>query len=198
MAVSVQTGVSVTGEPLPLDLVNTTFVDGGLRGHVVDVLTAPAHLRAWLTSHLDQFSLDLRPRLAAAPVDDDALKEWLALREALRNCFTALTTDVNPSPGDLAVINRAAAGAAHHLELDQSGTLTARRHWHTDDVVRIALGEVAVGACEFAFPDRRMRLRACPAPGCILFFEKTHPRREWCSPACGNRVRVARHSRSGK
>ena len=37
------------------------------------------------------------------------------------------------------------------------------------------------------------RLRACYAPGCVLYFVKTHPRREWCSVACGNRVRAARH-----
>jgi predicted RNA-binding Zn ribbon-like protein len=36
-------------------------------------------------------------------------------------------------------------------------------------------------------------LRACGAPGCILLFVKDHPRREWCSNACGNRARQARH-----
>ena len=34
-------------------------------------------------------------------------------------------------------------------------------------------------------------VRACYAPGCVLYFMKTHPRREWCSVACGNRVRAA-------
>jgi predicted RNA-binding Zn ribbon-like protein len=37
------------------------------------------------------------------------------------------------------------------------------------------------------------KLRACHAPGCVLYFVKTHPRREWCSIACGNRARAARH-----
>jgi predicted RNA-binding Zn ribbon-like protein len=39
-------------------------------------------------------------------------------------------------------------------------------------------------------------LRACHAPGCVLYFARTHPRREWCSVACGNRVRAARHYRT--
>jgi predicted RNA-binding Zn ribbon-like protein len=30
-------------------------------------------------------------------------------------------------------------------------------------------------------------------PNCVLFFIKDHPRREWCSPGCGNRARVAHH-----
>ena len=35
--------------------------------------------------------------------------------------------------------------------------------------------------------------RATHAPGCVLYFVQDHPRREWCSTACGNRARVARH-----
>jgi predicted RNA-binding Zn ribbon-like protein len=41
--------------------------------------------------------------------------------------------------------------------------------------------------------DERPRLRACNAPGCVLYFVKDHPRRQWCSNACGNRARAARH-----
>jgi CGNR zinc finger len=37
------------------------------------------------------------------------------------------------------------------------------------------------------------KLRACHAPGCVLYFVKSHPRRAWCSEACGNRARAARH-----
>ncbi|MGW9027726.1 CGNR zinc finger domain-containing protein [Streptomyces sp. NPDC055722] len=33
------------------------------------------------------------------------------------------------------------------------------------------------------------------SPEGACFFIKNHARREWCSPACGNRVRVARHYR---
>ena len=95
-------------------------------------------------------------------------------------------------------MNDAAVGAAHYIELQQADSLVARRRWRVADPLAIALGEVASAAAEYARPERRSRLRACQAPGCILFFEKTHPRREWCSPACGNRVRVARHARSAR
>ncbi len=36
-------------------------------------------------------------------------------------------------------------------------------------------------------------LYPCLGPGCVLYFTRDHPRREWCSDACGNRARVARH-----
>ena len=44
----------------------------------------------------------------------------------------------------------------------------------------------------FTSPDAG-RLRACAGPGCVLYFVRAHPRREWCSAVCGNRARVARH-----
>ncbi|MGW3040938.1 CGNR zinc finger domain-containing protein [Kitasatospora sp. NPDC001159] len=40
---------------------------------------------------------------------------------------------------------------------------------------------------------RPASLRACHGPGCVQFFVKDHPRREWCGPGCGNRARAARH-----
>jgi predicted RNA-binding Zn ribbon-like protein len=36
-------------------------------------------------------------------------------------------------------------------------------------------------------------LRACLAPACVLYYVQDHPRRSWCSAACGNRARAARH-----
>ena len=41
----------------------------------------------------------------------------------------------------------------------------------------------------------RGELRVCGAPGCVLMFARDHTRREWCSNACGNRARQARHYR---
>ncbi|MEU8508838.1 CGNR zinc finger domain-containing protein, partial [Streptomyces brevispora] len=46
--------------------------------------------------------------------------------------------------------------------------------------------------------EQRDALRACRAPGCILFFVQSGPARQWCSSGCGNRVRVARHANRAK
>jgi predicted RNA-binding Zn ribbon-like protein len=59
--------------------------------------------------------------------------------------------------------------------------------------VTTGLARVAEQAAGLLGGDDAARLRACYAPGCVLYFIKTHPRREWCSVACGNRVRAARH-----
>jgi predicted RNA-binding Zn ribbon-like protein len=60
--------------------------------------------------------------------------------------------------------------------------------------VGAALAAVARdGATLVADPQRP--LRACRAPGCVLYFVRDHPRQEWCSVTCGNRARAARHYR---
>jgi predicted RNA-binding Zn ribbon-like protein len=51
----------------------------------------------------------------------------------------------------------------------------------------------AVSGIELLSGSAAASLRACRAPGCVLYFVKTHPRREWCSVASGNRTRAARH-----
>jgi predicted RNA-binding Zn ribbon-like protein len=58
---------------------------------------------------------------------------------------------------------------------------------------RSALAELGQDAVELLTGPTAVKLRACNAPGCVLYFVKTHPRREWCSEGCGNRVRATRH-----
>lgn len=188
--------VPVTGEPLTLELVNTTFIDGGLRGHLIDALTTPQQLEAWVVGHRQRFSPDLQALLPEAVYDPDSLGRFLGLRSALRTCLAAITSGTAPEPDAAATVTRFAAEGAFRLELAPGEPVTISRRWPTREPLTNALGEIAADACELLMPDRIDKVKACPAPGCILFFEKSHPRREWCSPACGNRVRVARHTRS--
>ncbi|MBI2237124.1 MAG: CGNR zinc finger domain-containing protein, partial [Actinobacteria bacterium] len=39
----------------------------------------------------------------------------------------------------------------------------------------------------------RTRLGICAAPRCGRFFLAARPKQVWCTRACGNRARVARH-----
>ncbi|MFG1750655.1 ABATE domain-containing protein [Streptosporangium sandarakinum] len=58
-----------------------------------------------------------------------------------------------------------------------------------------ARAALASAAIAFLAGPRRELLRACPAPRCVLYFVREHARQEWCSVACGNRARAARHYR---
>ena len=57
----------------------------------------------------------------------------------------------------------------------------------------VVLGSLAADAIRLLTGPERDKIRACGAPGCVLVFLGRHPRREWCSAACGNRARQARH-----
>jgi predicted RNA-binding Zn ribbon-like protein len=117
------------------------------------------------------------------------------LRDALRVLAADRTADPRPVAAghrervaaSVATLNAAAALAPAWPTL-----VDGRLEWATQarGQARI-VGELAGEAVRFlaAEPD----LRACLAPGCVLYFVKDHPRRAWCSTTCGNRARAARH-----
>ena len=55
------------------------------------------------------------------------------------------------------------------------------------------LGVIARSVIEL-LTGERARLRMCEAHGCRRVYLSASARRRWCSDACGNRVRVARHA----
>ena len=57
------------------------------------------------------------------------------------------------------------------------------RSGHSD--VLAVLSRIAEQGVELFTGPRRASLRACHAPGCVLYFVRDHPRREWCSAGCG-------------
>jgi predicted RNA-binding Zn ribbon-like protein len=115
-------------------------------------------------------------RLAAQVTHD----ERQAAASATADLHTALR-DVNDVVTHLPVPRLTLTDGVLHEDSVNDGTAV------TAGLARVARECVALlggaGAAE---------LRACHAPGCVLYFMKTHPRREWCSVTCGNRVRAAR------
>ncbi|GAB3985513.1 CGNR zinc finger domain-containing protein [Plantactinospora veratri] len=63
-----------------------------------------------------------------------------------------------------------------------------------DARIRLVAG-LARATIEFLAGPARDRLAACPAPRCVRYFVREHPRQEWCKASCGNRARVSRHYR---
>ncbi|WP_405895563.1 ABATE domain-containing protein [Streptomyces sp. NBC_00104] len=186
----------LSGEPLPLDLVNTTYIKGGMRGRLVDALTRPADLDAWLETHAERFSPALaHPLRQAAPSRPAHVDAFLELRRALRELCAVRTSGGAPDPAHLDVVNATARLALQWQELTAEPGFPTVQRWLESDPRRVALGEVAAAAVSLFGGERAERLRACAAPGCILYFVQSHARREWCTAGCGNRVRVARHSR---
>ncbi|MFP8961248.1 CGNR zinc finger domain-containing protein [Streptomyces nanhaiensis] len=189
----------LSGEPLALELVNTTFVHGGLRGVPVDALTTPAELDLWLEEHAE--ALPREPaRQASGPATASHLAGFRRLREALRELSRACVAEEPYGERAVAVVNRAARLAVSWPEIGDGAADGAADggpvvRWAEADPRLVMLGAVAVSGVELLAGPGRRDVRACAAPGCVLYFVRTHRRREWCTPACGNRVRVARHNR---
>ena len=175
-------------EAVPIRLMATVWAD--VAGVHDDLRTAD-DLDAWLdaaavdrsgqggTAAELQLARRLRDavrRLAAQVTGDD--------REAARSA----TGDVRAAVRDL---NEAAAQLPGPRITLADGVLksttSAPGSAVTGALARVAAESIAL----LAGPDAE-QLRACYAPGCVLYFVKTHPRREWCSVTCGNRVRAAR------
>lgn len=177
-------------EPIPVRLMNTIWAD---RHGLHDSLVSETDLRAWLLAN----------DLATTPLraTSDELARARRLRDALRRLAAHVTRDsraaaISPlASAQLAVAEvNAATLRGHHtpgLLLDARGF--TRIAIPKSARVLSALATVATEAIELFTGEST--LRACQAPGCVLYFVKEHPRRQWCSDSCGNRVRAARHYR---
>jgi predicted RNA-binding Zn ribbon-like protein len=179
-------------EPVPVRLMNTIWAD---RFGVHDALTTPGNLRAWLTA--------VHPDEDEQVPDGGDVERFRALRDALRRLAALLTDDTRATAASAtAGIDQAVADVNHAVTQAPTWPQLAYRHGelHVATAARAtaprrALSSVAHQAINLLTGEDRINLRACYAPGCVLYFVKNHPRREWCSTACGNRARAARHYR---
>jgi predicted RNA-binding Zn ribbon-like protein len=181
------------GEPAPVRFMNTIWAD---TAGVHDDLTTPAALHDWLVTVCDRDGTALEdPR-------PDELAEAKQLRDSLRRLAAFCTDDPRPaaqSPVDsvhdaVAAVNRAVTHRPHAQLVMRDGRLH-RDHPAPTAPTRLALAELAHASIDMLAGPTATKLRACHAPGCVRYFVRSHPRREWCSEACGNRARAARHYR---
>jgi predicted RNA-binding Zn ribbon-like protein len=173
-------------EPLAVELHNTVYAAGG---KLIDGLETPEALSAWLAAIADR--LPERARDA----DPSRHSEFLALRGAVREALHAPHEGKALSASALATINDAAARAplSPQAAVGADGRLRLETHHHSADPTDVALATFAADAIEVLSASRREDVRACRAPNCVLMFFRDNPRRRWCSAACGNRARQARH-----
>jgi len=190
-------GAPLLGQALPIELMNTFWSD---RHGVHDSLGSVGDAQRWIT--LVSPRLDAPARSNAAPLDDDGLRRLRDLRDAVRRVAAERTGDPREqarSPmADLGTavqtINDSArlAQIRPMLELTEAGGIVERAETSgASDALLVSA--IANEAIELFGPWDDLDLRACLAPGCVLYFIKDHPRREWCSNGCGNRARAARH-----
>jgi predicted RNA-binding Zn ribbon-like protein len=176
-------GSPVLGEPLAIEFANTHYA---VRGWFREGIGTPAHLTAWLRDNCPVPGPGL-------PVDAAEVEAFRALRVAIRGLWQAC---VDARPGDdqhVEVLNAAAAAAPRWPQLHYTGGAYAVSEHTRGEGADAALAAIARDAIAILGGPLRTQIRACQGPGCVLFFVKNHPRRQWCSAGCGNRARAARH-----
>lgn len=173
--------------PVSVRLANTRYAH---RGQLRDAIDQPEQLRDWLRANADDTGL----ADGVPAITEGDIRAFADLRDAIRALIPASTEGADRTD-QAALVNRLSAGLPHWPIL-----VTAGDHFEAierTDVhgVRRALGAIAQDAVALLGGPRRNDVQPCNAPGCVIFFVKDHPRREWCSTGCGNRARAARHYR---
>jgi predicted RNA-binding Zn ribbon-like protein len=174
-------------EPLAIELHNTIYAANGVG---VDGLTDSASAAAWIDALGDRL-----PEGGSARRRLPALDELVALRTTVREALAGAVSGEQVPRATLEAINASSARAprSHVAVWQAQGPPLAASDLHGATRADVILAAMAANAIDLLTGPHRDDLRACGAPGCVLMFLKDHPRREWCSNACGNRARQARH-----
>jgi predicted RNA-binding Zn ribbon-like protein len=153
------------GEPIALDLANTTWVDGG---RWIDLFDDSAALSAWLAEHELPQSSGVRETLMGA-------------RDAIRAALL----------GDTGHLNTVLAHGSRRPALRQG---VASEEVVVDDA-RWYAAWIAAADLVRLYGEHPDRIRKCANPDCVLWFYDVskNGQRRWCSmQGCGNRMKAAR------
>lgn len=182
----------LTGEPLPLDLVNTrpAAPDGGR----TDLIGTPDGLAAWLALEADRLPAEARgPALAPSAATLAALH---AVRTDTEELVLARMEGTAPPRAALNGLNAAQRAAPPVRELRWADGEARAVTCRTGPAGAALAAVFAEAAVDLLTGPRAAAIKRCEAPDCVMLFLPAHPRRRWCSPArCGNRTRVARYYR---
>ncbi|MGP3927200.1 CGNR zinc finger domain-containing protein [Streptomyces sp. 8N616] len=180
----------VRGEPLAIEFANTLHA---VRGSLRDGIRSPQLLSWWLHSCRGRLSTEL-PDSCLERIESADLSSVVMLRDATRRLISTFVHGGDPDPWDVAQINRACCMAQHWplLQWGAGERPTVLTGGVTRPIVAVQ-AEIACAVVDLLSGVSGADPRACPAPGCVLFFDRARSRREWCSAGCGNRARAARH-----
>jgi predicted RNA-binding Zn ribbon-like protein len=151
-----------------------------------DLLRSPGGLATWLATWAPT---------AGTATDGVLLRlgDFRDLREAVRSAFTR-AVERRAIPADAVRDLNAASALAPTwfvLDADGVGVATVRAETSSASETTQILASIARSAIELLGGPHRVRLRTCAQ--CGRFFLGSRRGQVWCSAACGNRARVARH-----
>jgi predicted RNA-binding Zn ribbon-like protein len=155
-------------------------------GDAVDELASPDALRAWLAGH---------GLPTSARIDRAGPATMRELRDAVRELLVARIDGRLPDPAAVQAVNSASAAASTVFRLEWTDPAAPREVLDRRGAAGAAMAAalLAADAIDLVTGPDHADLRACAAPGCLRLLLKDHPRRQWCSTRCGDRVRASRY-----
>jgi predicted RNA-binding Zn ribbon-like protein len=159
-------------------------------GTLIDEIETQEGLASWIDAYRSRLGMPTGERIS---ISDEDVATALRVRAAVRALLDALVDQTSPPDSSLELVTECArrvddtsvawpAAGPHLVWPDATATI--------DKVT----SQVCASVIRLITSPRRDLLRRCPAPSCVLFFSALRKTQQWCSPACGNRARVARHS----
>jgi predicted RNA-binding Zn ribbon-like protein len=190
-------------ERLCLDFANT--LDWHASPHPVEGLSEYADLVHWaarigLLTELHARQLAKRAATRPQPARA-ALRQAVALREAIYRTFSTRANGRKPSVEDLGLLSARAADAQAQLRLTQTADGFAWRLVVSDEALDSPLLAIARSAADLLTSPLGDRVGECADDrGCGWLFldtSRNHSRR-WCAMKdCGNRAKARRHYQRG-
>jgi predicted RNA-binding Zn ribbon-like protein len=149
-------------------------------------LGSPASVARWAAAEL---------RLDHADADVLGLhrQDVVELHDAVLAILDAIVDGGSPSRRDVGTVNELARRrpVVPELVVAADGPRAGTRALASGSGTVVA-ATAAAAITLLGGPDRE-RIRRCPARACGRFFLAERSSQRWCSAACGNRTRVARH-----
>jgi predicted RNA-binding Zn ribbon-like protein len=166
--------------PPAVDLSNTVMITPGGE---LDLLEREDQLSAWIAAE--------RGRIPGVEAATGRLAEVRALRQWVRELLHARARGKRPPNGARRRLNAISVAAPIQITLTSDGRVVEEPD--VSDPYPLFEATVARSAIELA-QRGETRLCVCGAPSCGMLYLRDHPQQLWCSKACGNRARVARHA----
>ena len=166
--------------PPAVDLANTVVTTSA---GPLDLLTTEDELAVWVAAE--------HGRIPDVQSVRGRLEEVRDLRQAVHGLLHARASGRRPTSAVVDAVNAASRAVPVAPVVDTaSGVHAEPVPAKPFDRFRAA---VARSAVELVGRGEGV-LAECGAPSCGMLFLPTSARQTWCSPACGNRARVARHA----
>jgi predicted RNA-binding Zn ribbon-like protein len=124
-----------------------------------------------------------------------ALRTFIALREAIFRAFLSPANGKPASSQDVELIDKAATNALQHRHIVHANGAYEWR-WDAQPELERIMWPIAQSAAELLTAPELQQVRECEARDCYwLFLDNSRNRsRRWCSmDACGNREKARRH-----